>query len=240
MRLGQIAGIQAVVAISLLNWPAVNAAQEREEAAIIQRLDAAAQARHDNVLGFTVREHYAVYRGANETHPAAEMTVATTYRKGIGKSYSVLSESGSGVIRRFGLHPLLDEEKSINEPGTVEKSWFTSANYEMRLTPARRTVDGRECVAISIKPKRKAPNMIQGTLWVDTKDSSVAEVEGVASQRPSVFAGRTQMMRQYQNMSGIAMATHARAESNGFFGRTVVTIDYSEYKIEVRPAREGQ
>ena len=38
---------------------------------------------------------------------------------------------------QFGLKPLLDNEKTINEPGNVEKSWFTSANYEMKLKAGR-------------------------------------------------------------------------------------------------------
>ena len=233
-----MAGVQAMAAVVFLARLGVEAApaQERDEASVIHHIDAAARERYENVLGYTVREHYAVFRGDDQTHPAAEMTVATTYKKGAGKSYSIVSQSGSSVIRRFGLQPLLDGEKNINQPGNVEKSWFTSANYEMRLKPgAARNVDGRDCIAVSLKPKHKAPNMIEGTLWVEAKDDSEVEVEGIASQRPSVFAGRTQMMRQYRNMNGFAMATHARAESNGFFGRTVVTIDYSDYKIDVRP-----
>ena len=231
-------GSQAVAAVLMLVWPGseTGGAQDRDEAAIIHRIDAEARARYENVAGFTVREHYVVFRGDDQTHPAAEMTVATNYRKGTGKSYSILSQSGSSVIRRFGLQPLLDQEKTINEPANVERTWFTSANYEMHLKPsATRNVDGRDCIAVSLKPKHKAPNMIEGTLWVDAKDDSEVEVEGIASQRPSMFAGRTQMMRQYRNMSGFAMATHARAESNGFFGRTVVTIDYTDYKIDLRP-----
>jgi hypothetical protein len=46
------------------------------------------------------------------------------------------------------------------------------------------------------------------------------------------------MMRQYAKVSGFAMATHARAASNRFlFGKTVVTIDYSEYQIQLRTAK---
>lgn len=232
----------AAAAVSVLAWlgTVVAPGQEHDEGSIIRHIDAAAHARYDNVLGFTVREHYAVFRGADQAHPAAEMTVATTYKKGTGKSYSILSQSGSSIIRKFGLQPLLDQEKTLNQPGNVEKSWFTSSNYEMHLKPgAARNLDGRDCVAVAIHPKHKAPNMIEGILWVDRTDDSVAEVEGVASQRPSVFAGRTQMMRQYQNMSGFAMATHARAESNSaFFGKTVVTIDYQDYKIDLRPSPE--
>jgi len=212
-------------------------AQDRDGPALIRHIDAIAYARYQTVLAYTVREHYSVFRGADQAHPAAEMTVATTYKKGAGKSYAVLSESGSSIIRRFGLQPLLDREKTINQPGNVEKSWFTSANYEMRLKPGvTRNLDGRDCVAVSMSPKHKAPNLVEGTLWVDAKDDSLVQMEGVASENPSIISGRTRLMRQYRNMSGFAMATHARAESDsGLFGKTVVTIDYDDYKIEVRP-----
>jgi hypothetical protein len=47
--------------------------------------------------------------------------------------------------------------------------------------------------------------------------------------------GATHLMRQYTNISGFAMALHARAESNSMiFGRTVVTIDYSNYQLQLR------
>jgi hypothetical protein len=43
------------------------------------------------------------------------------------------------------------------------------------------------------------------------------------------------MMRRYANMQGHAMAIHARAESSSLlFGRSIVTIDYSDYQFEIR------
>ena len=53
------------------------------------------------------------------------MTVKDTYKKGVGKTYTVLSQSGSSILLRFGLKPLLENEQTINMPGNVEKSWFT-------------------------------------------------------------------------------------------------------------------
>jgi len=42
-------------------------------------------------------------------------------------------------------------------------------------------------------------------------------------------------------MTGYAMATHAHAESSSFlFGRTAVTIDYSDYHFQMRPRQPGQ
>ncbi len=213
-----------------------SAVAQSDTSGLIQRIDAAVSTRYEHVLGFTDVEHYAVFRGQDQSHPVAELTVKVTYRKGQGKSYTILSESGSQIIQRFGLRPLLDNEKKINNPATVELSWFTSANYEMHLKSGPATIrDGRGCFEVAITPRHKAPNMIAGTLWVDARDGSIVRVEGVASQSPSVFAGTTKMMREYANVAGYAMATHARAESKSIlFGRTVVKIDYSEYDMQTR------
>jgi hypothetical protein len=214
-------------------------AQQPDAATVIHDLDAANESRFENVLGFTDIEHYAVFRGKDHVHPEAEMTVRATYKKGVGKTYEVLSQSGSSLIQKFGLQPLLDNEKAINNPATVAQSWFTSANYQMELKPGvTQIIDGRTCLAIAISPRRKAPNMVEGTLWVDEHDHMQIEVEGIASKSPSVFAGTTKMMRRYASMQGYAMATHARAEStNLLFGRTVVTIEYSDYHFQMRPAK---
>ena len=214
-------------------------AQEPDAAAVIRLIDAAVQARYENVLGFTDIEHYAVYRGQDETHPVAEMTVRDTYKKGVGKEYTVLSQSGSGIVIRFGLQPLIQNEKTINQPGNVEKSWFTSANYEMKLKASGvQKLNGRDCHVLAITPHEKAPNLINGTLWADARDGSLAQIDGIASKNPSSFSGTTHMMRQYENISGFSMAMHARAESNSaFFGRTVVTIDYNDYKLQIKAGK---
>jgi hypothetical protein len=71
------------VAIVLLAAHAVARAADPppDEATAIRRVDAAVQARVNRIAGYTVTERYAVYRGKDETHPVAEMTVKTTYRR---------------------------------------------------------------------------------------------------------------------------------------------------------------
>jgi hypothetical protein len=217
----------------LAGTAAVGAAQDA--AGVLEKIDAAAQSRFAHVQGFSDTEHYAVYRGADQAHPAAEMTVRVTFRKGAGKNYKVLSQSGSALIQRLGLKPLIENEQEINDPAKVEQSWFTTANFEMQVKPGEtRTLEGRACVGVAINARRKAPNMIDGMLWVDPQDGEILEVEGIASKRPSALAGTTKMMRLYRVMEGYAMATHARAESRGWLGRTVVTVDYSDYTFEMK------
>ena len=233
--------IRVAFAASLLIVAGIRAAytQTPNQAAAIHLIDAAVAERVDKVLTFTDVEHYSVYRGNDETHAVAEMTVRDSYEKGVGKKYTVLSESGSGIILRFGLKPLIDNETAINQPGKVAESWFTSANYVMELKPGgTQKLNGRDCYVLTIRPRRAAPNMVAGTLWADVKDGTLVQIDGVASKKPSVFAGATHMMRRYANIDGFAMAMHARAESNSmFFGRTVVVIDYSDYRLQLRQSK---
>ena len=196
-------------------------AQQPDPAFIIQHIDATVKARIDSIAGYTATEHYAVYR------------------KESGKSYTIVSHSGSDLIQHFVLNALLENEKQINLPANREGSWLTSANYEMKLKPGGvQRVNGRDCLLLAISPRRKAPYLLEGTVWVDARDYSLVQIQGSASKSPSMFSGATLMMRQYANVQGFAEATHARAVSSSFmFGQTVITIDYSNYSIELVPSK---
>ena len=210
--------------------------QQPDAARVIRLVDAAVQTRVENVLAFSDIEHYAVYRGKDSSHPVAEMTVRDSYNKASGKTYTILSQSGSSIVQKIGLQPLLENETRINRPAKVASAWFTSANYDMKLKPGGiQHLNGRACYALAITPKQKAPNLIDGTLWVDASDGAIVQVQGTPSKSPSILAGTTHMMREYRNIDGYAMATHARAESSSFlFRRTVVLIDYSDYRLVLR------
>jgi outer membrane lipoprotein-sorting protein len=211
-------------------------AQQVDGAAILKKVDAAVKARVDGIEGYTVTEHYAVFRDKDETHAVAEMTVKTTYKRETGKSYQILSESGSTLMRSLVLQTILDNEKHVNEPGVREGSWITTANYEMQVKPGGiQKVDGRDCVAIALTPRRKEPYLLLGTLWVDARNGEIVRIEGKGSKSSSVFTGETQMMRQYVDIDGFGEAIHARGVSDSFlFGPTVVTIDYKDYQIQGR------
>ena len=88
-------------------------AQQPDAASVIHEVDAAVKARIDHLAGYTVTEHYAVYRGKDEIHPVAEMTVNTTYKQDSGKSYVIVSQTGSALMRDLVLNTILDNEKHL-------------------------------------------------------------------------------------------------------------------------------
>ena len=110
-----------------------------------------------------------------------------------------------------------------------------SENYEMTLKPGTQVLDGRDCYVLAIDPKRKAPNLIVGSLWVDAKDGIDRAAGGRGIESAVGFCGSHAHDAAVREVDGFSMATHARAESSTFlYGRTVVTIDYSGYNIDVR------
>jgi hypothetical protein len=216
--------------------PVVSHAREANTE-ILQKIDAAVQARDEGLAAYTVTEHYAVFRNHDEVHPAAEMTVKTTYQKNIGKSYSILSETGPELLRKQVLEAILDNEKRMSQPDNRATAVITSANYEMTVKGSE-AVDGRNCVAVALKPRRMSPYLFYGTIWVDVQDQAIVQLQGVAAKSPTVLTGPSQVFRQYATINGLPMATHAKAVSKSWLlGQTTIKIDYSNYEMQLR---EGQ
>jgi len=207
--------------------------QNDPNAVIIQGIDASVHDREDNLLGYTVTEHYTVYRNHDDQHPAAEMVVTTTYQRDVGKNFSVQSLTGSLFMRKM-LEEVLATEKKMTQPANRITALISPANYEMTVKgPAN--VGEKPCIELAIKPRRESPYLFSGVIWVDPQNQAIVQLQGVASKSPSVFAGPSQVFRQYTIVDGFPMATHAHAVSgSSILGQTVIHIDYTGYEIQPR------
>jgi hypothetical protein len=225
----------AIVSIALA-FHATAPCQEDQNSAIIRGIDASVAARDANVLAYTVTEHYSMYRSRDKDHPVAEMSVKTDYEQGRGKSYTILSESGSALLRREVLERVLDHEKIMNEPANLVRELITSANYTMHIQGTE-NAGNRSCFVVAIAPKHNAPYLFSGKIWVDAQDESIVQLQGIASQSVSFFTGPAQVSRTYASINGFPMATHAAAASSSWLlGLTTIEIDYTGYQIKLREA----
>jgi hypothetical protein len=96
-------------------------------------------------------------------------------------------------------------------------------------------VGGRSCIALAIEPRRVGQYLFRGELWVDAQDGSIVQLSGYTAKSPSIFAGPTQVARQYAIIDSFPMATHGSATSQSWiFGQTTIDIEYTGYQIERR------
>ncbi|HUY95036.1 MAG TPA: hypothetical protein VMU71_07040 [Terracidiphilus sp.] len=207
------------------------AAPEIDSAAVIQGIDRSVLHRDDSVLSYAVTEHYTVFRNGDDAHPAAEMSVKTTYTKDAGKNYQILSESGPALLRREVLERALENEKSLNEPANRGHVLITSANYGMTVEGSAQ-VDGRDCFLVNIVPRQNAAYLFRGRIWVDERNEDIVRLEGVATKSASMLIGPAQVVRRYAEADGLPMATHASVTvSSWLLGPTRVEIEYTGYAI---------
>ena len=214
-------------------------AQTPDLSTIIHGVDNSVKNRSDQIADYTVTEHYVVYRGQDTNNAAAEMMVQTVYRRQTGKSYTILSQKGSTLMRNEVLGTLLDNEKRLSQPGNMETALINSANYDMRLDPSiHESLNGRDCFVLDITPRRNSEYLFKGKLWVDATDFSIVQLKGTASKSAFFLAKAAAVSRQYDRINGLPMATHAEAVSaSSLLGQTVVKIDYSNYQIDLASAR---
>jgi len=208
--------------------------QEPDIGTVVRGVDASVKDRIDRIAEYTATEHYAVFRGKDE-HPAAEMLVKTVYRKQSGKSYTILSESGSSLWRNEVLGTLLDNEKKMSQPGNVETALINSSNYEIKLDAnPKEKLNQRDCLVLDITPRRSSEYLFKGKLWVDGHDFAIVQLKGTASKSAFFLARAADVSRQYAEIEGLPMATHAEAVSgSALLGQTMVKIDYSNYQISL-------
>ena len=210
-------------------------AQVPDLSTVVRGVDSSVKDRLDRIASYTVTEHYAVFRGHDRSKAAAEMLVKTTYRKETGKSYQILSQSGSPLWRNEVLKTLLENEQRMSQPGNVEMALINSSNYEMALDKNTfQTLNGRACLALNITPRRKSEYLFKGTLWVDAHDFAIVQLKGTAGKSALFIANAAEVTRQYDEVNNVPMAMHAEAVSgSALLGQTVVKVDYSGYQVQL-------
>jgi hypothetical protein len=198
---------------------------------IIAAIDRAQLARDEQLLSYTVTEHYALKNARFGT--AADLVANVTYTKGAGKVYKVVSRSGSPMMQSKVFDRVLAEEADMSRGEKRGAVLITSANYLMTLR-GEHEWHGRRALLLDITPRRKSPDLLKGKLWVDAVNYNVIRIEGTPVVSPSFFAGSTSLFREYADIGDFAFAQRSVATSGSFLlGKTEVEIEYTGYQIQV-------
>ena len=196
---------------------------------LIRQIDQAELRRESNLTAYTVSEYYTI-RNSHFSKPAEAM-IETTYKRGEGKTYKVLSRSGPSLLRNRVLDRLLQEGTQMSRGRMHEQAIITSANYEMKLT-GKEPVGGTLCDVLELTPKRKSPYLLKGRMWIDPAKMMIVKVEGKPPASASFFSGRPQVVREYKHLNGFALAHRSHAVSSSFlFGQSIVDIEYRDYHL---------
>jgi len=230
------ANLIALLALGQSAAPAASASESANE--IIDRMVVADDQRLAKLAGYTGMRKYHLEN--QRFHKTAGMTVRVDFDPAGTKKFEVVAEEGSKVIRHRVLQPMLDAESEGSRKGDRERSRIIPKNYDFKLIGAD-TSSGSKNYVFEISPKTQNKFLMRGKIWVDAKDYAVTQVEGTPAKNPSFWTRNIHIAHHYGKVGAFWLPLLNSSSADALiFGRTSVTIEYSDYVVrEARHAGGG-
>jgi hypothetical protein len=163
----------------------------------------------------------------------ASMVARTSFDLAGGFSFEVVEESGSGIIRSKVLRAALEAERSAKQAAQRSRAALTAANYEFDAG----TSEGEEYERFRIKPRRKEPMMIDGSILLKAADGDLVRVQGLLVKRPSFWTRRVEVTREYSRIGGARVPVSMTSVADVLFvGRSTFEMRYEYESVNGQPA----
>lgn len=175
-----------------------------------------------------VRHYHVEYRGFGTIE--AWMEVEIDFDATSGKSFRIISQSGSKILGEKVLKRAIDSEKEASEDKGATA--VTPANYRFQLQGSE-SLNGRPAYILSVEPLRESKFLYRGRIWVDATDFAVAKIEAAPAKNPSFWISRTLIRYTSAKTGNFWLPQRSRSESKIRIGGTaVLNIDYGAYQID--------
>jgi len=196
---------------------------------VVSRMVQADEKRISEFPGYTAKRRY--YIENKRVNKRAEIMVQVTCTSTGSRSFAVLSESGSSIIRTRVLRKMIDAELEASQQDGRERNRIIPNNYDFRLT-GREITDGRLAHVLEIVPKTQNRFLIRGRIWVDTEEYAITRIEGTPAKNPSFWTRSIHIVHRYGKTGPfwLPVLNQSHAEAR-IFGSTEVTIDYFDYRL---------
>lgn len=187
--------------------------------------------RQSELAGYTATRRYVAVN--KKRH--AEMLVRVTCASDGAKQFSIVSEDGSGSIRKHVFYKLLNEEAEASRLGTRNSTRLIPENYNFQMVGQEILATGPAYV-LAVKPKTENKYLIDGKIWVNASDYAIVRIEGQPARNPSFWVRNVHFVHTYQKVHQFWFASSTRTSSHIFiFGDSELTIENSEYAVNPPP-----
>lgn len=195
---------------------------------IIAGMQARSRAQSQNLKQYHALRTYNVeYHGLGTM--SARMQVEITYDSARGKSFHIVSQSGSLLLRDAVLKRAVDSEREASkEKGATDLS---PANYRFRLAGVD-SVNGQPAYILDVEPLKPQKFLYRGSVWVDAASFGVVKIQAAPAKNPSFWISKTTIWVTNAVTDGFWLPQLTRSQTAVRMGGTAtLTIDYGRYVI---------
>ena len=187
------------------------------------------QQRDATLLGYTEQRTYKVTDTTGKVR--AEESGQMEYHAPDKKTFVTSSESGSGMVRRMALKPLIASEIETTSGKQHHDSSISPANYTFELL-GEQQVGPYRCFVVRATPKRQDKYLFEGKVWIDTQDYAVVRIAGHPAKKLSFWIERADFVREYQKIDGFWLSkkdeTFVKVR---MYGQKILIIDHQNYTV---------
>jgi hypothetical protein len=199
-------------------------------AQIVDQMQRHNQARVDALKHLKSTRHYEVEYKGFPTALTAKTEVEYSFDAATGKSFRIVSESGSKFLLEKVIRRAIDSEKEASQEKS--SSALTTANYKFRLAWIESLV-GRPAYVLEVEPVVASKFLYRGKVWVDASDFALVKIDAAPAKSPSFWIARTTIRQSFVKTGDFWLPEKNRSETKVRIGGTAVfTIDYGTYQIE--------
>lgn len=199
---------------------------------VVCRMVAMNEARTQALHAYSATRVYHVdYQGMG--HESADMTVRMEYREPGPKRFTVLTESGSGMLRHHVLEPLVKAEQKDAEATRVEGLALVPANYNFEMLQ-RPDGKGQLDYVLRATPHsgKDSRFLFRGTLWINPNDYGIERIQGRINDVPSFWVTHAEFDYYSQKLGDFWLPDISRTVAHlRWFGHALLTIRSGSFQF---------
>jgi hypothetical protein len=196
---------------------------------IVARMQFRNQLRDEQLPPYhSLRSYSVAYHGLGSM--SAQMQVEVTYDALHGKSFHIVSQNGSVLLRDAVLKRAVNsEEEASKDKGSTALS---PANYRFGLM-GNDNIDGRPVYVLSVDPLKPEKFLYRGTVWVDAENFGVVKIQASPAKNPSMWISGATIWVTNQLADGFWLPKETRSQTRVRLGGTAtLTIQYGQYQFD--------
>jgi hypothetical protein len=198
---------------------------------IVERLMEHNQRRAAALRGFEGKRTYQLSYHGFPSSKDAEMEIVAHYQAPDGKSFDVLSESGSKTLQNKIFARLLESERETSSVDSQREFGLTKENYKFTLLGSRPSIYGG-CYRMAVEPKHDTKFLYRGEICVNAADYAVETIDAEPAKNPSFWIKKTHIEHRYQKIGEFWLPESNRTVSNVRMGGTAtLNIQYTAYEL---------
>lgn len=196
---------------------------------IVDRMQQRDASQSKELKHYEAVRHYEVQYKGFGTHLAAAMDVDLNYDSATGKSFRIVSQSGSKLLCDKVLKRAVESEQEASKDKS--STALNPTNYRFELAGTE-WFDGHPAYVLEVDPVRKSKFLYRGKVFVDAGDFAVTKIEVEPAQNPSFWISSSHIENTNEKTDGVWLPEKNRSESKIRVGGTaVLTIDYGTYHV---------